>query len=114
MATISINELMNSPEGRALNARELALKKQQEVKPLAGRRGKRSLQESEALILKFIAGSKRPVTFLEICDHLERKPAPHFRSLIDGLVKTGLVKKDEDYGAGPLIPRFIYSLVKKR
>ncbi len=113
MPSISMQDLMNSPEGRALNARELALKKEQEVKPMAGRRGKRSLQESEALILKFIAGAKKPVTFLEICDHLERKPAPHFRAIIDRLVQTRLVQKDEDYGAGPLIPRFKYSLRKR-
>lgn len=113
MPTLSIADLMNSPEGRALNARELALKKQEEVKAVAGRRGKRSPQESEALILKFIAGAKKPVTFLEICDHLERKPAPHFRAILDRLVATGLLKKSEDYGAGPLIPRFFYSLRKR-
>lgn len=113
MASLTMQDLLNSPEGRALNARELALKKQQEVKPMAGRRGKRSLQESEALIIKFVAGAKKPVTFLEICDSLERKPAPHFRAIIDRLIETGLFKRDEDYGAGPLIPRFKYSLRKR-
>lgn len=113
MPTLSIAELMESQFGRALNAQELEQKKQKEAKPVAGRRGKRSIAESEALILKFIAGSKKPVTFLDICDHLERKPAPHFRAILDRLVKTGLVKRDEDFGAGPLIPRFMYSLRKR-
>lgn len=113
MPTLTMQELMQSQFGRALNAQEMASKNQEGVKPMAGRRGKRSLQESEALIIKFVAGAKKPVTFLEICDSLERKPAPHFRAIIDRLVEAKLFKKDEDFGAGPLIPRFKYSLRKR-
>lgn len=113
MPTFSIGDLMNSQFGRALNAQELAKKQQEAVKPLAGRRGKRSLEVSKTLIWNFIAGANRPVTFLEICDHLERKPAPHFRAIVDDLVKSEAVVREMDYEAGPNLPRFLYSLAKR-
>jgi len=113
MPTLSMSDLMDSDFGRALNARELAQKEQEGMKPMAGRRGKRPLAVSKSLIWNFIAGAKNPVTFLEICDHLERKPAPHFRAIVDEMVRLEQVQRSVDYEAGPNLPRFLYS-VKKR
>jgi hypothetical protein len=110
MATIKMSDLMDSDIGRAFNARELAQKEQEGIKPMAGRRGKRPLAVSKTLIFNFIAGAKDPVTFLEICDYLERKPAPHFRAILDDLVASGQVNKGVDYEAGPNLPRYLYSL----
>jgi hypothetical protein len=113
MPTISMSDLMNSDIGRAFNAQEMARKEQEAIKPMAGRRGKRSLEVSKTLILNFIAEAKEPVTFLEICDHLERKPSPHFRIILRDLMAAGDVVQEMDYGAGPLLPRFLYSLAKR-
>ncbi len=112
MPTYSMNDLMMSQFGRALNAQELEQKSQEGTKPMAGRRGKRSLEVSRTLIFNFIAGANEPVTFLEICDHLERKPSPHFRTILKELMASGQVEQTMDYGAGPLLPRFLYSLPK--
>lgn len=113
MPTLNMNELMDSDFGRALNARQLAQKEQEGMKPMAGRRGKRSIGDSRTLILNFIAGAKEPVTFLEICDHLERKPSPHFRAILRELMAAGQVDQLHDFGAGPLLPRFLYTLAKR-
>jgi hypothetical protein len=108
-----MQDLMNSQFGRALNAQELAQKQQEAAKPVAGRRGKRSLEVSKTLIWNYIAEAKEAVTFLQICDHLERKPAPHFRAILDEMVRSGHIERGMDYEAGPNLPRFLYSLPKR-
>lgn len=113
MPTISMSDLMDSEIGRAFNAQEIARKEQEATKLMAGRRGKRSLEVSKTLILSFIAQATEPVTFLEICDHLQRKPSPHFRLILKDLMTSGDVVQEMDYGAGPLLPRFLYSLAKR-
>lgn len=112
MPTYSMNDLMDTEFGRALNAREMALKGQEGIKLMAGRRGKRSLEDSKTLILNFILGSKEPVTFLEICDHLQRKPSPHFRAILRDLMAAEQIEQYQDFGAGPLLPRFLYGARK--
>lgn len=97
--------------GRASNVREIGNLKQ-EGNLMAGRKGKRSTDESIRLIKEFIFASKKPVTFLDIMQHLGRKPAPHFRAMLDKMVSDGEVVKTSDYGAGPLIPRHLYRRAK--
>lgn len=75
---------------------------------MVGRKGKRSPDESARLIKEFIYRSSKPVTFLDICQYLERKPSPHFRAMLDKMVNDGEVIKSADYGAGPSIPRYLY------
>lgn len=108
MATFKIEDLQTSVHGHAFNARELPLKKAEETKHMVGRRGKRSTAESETLIKNFILGSSEPVTMLQILDHIQRSPAPHFRAIVNNLVETGQVAKAQDNSVGGNLPRFWY------
>lgn len=106
MPSFSMEELRQSVYGNALNASELAPKKVEEVIRVVGRRGKRSMEQSEALIKEFILQSEEPVTMLQICDHIGRAPAPHFRKIVDNLVRAGIVARGEDRSVGGNLPRF--------
>lgn len=108
MARFSMEELKKSVFGSASNALELGTEKLEEVKPMAGRRGKRSTAASEALIREFILGADSPVTMLQICDHIGRVPAPHFRAMVARLVESGEAQKIEEIGEGGNLPRFKY------
>jgi hypothetical protein len=108
MATFKIEDLMDSEIGRAFNARELAAKNQEGTKRMVGRRDKRPLAESEVLIKTFILGAEEPVTMLQICDHIGRKPSPQFRAVVDRLVATGQVAKAADQSMSGNLPRFWY------
>jgi hypothetical protein len=94
--------------GSALDAQDLTSKKREVVIRVAGRRGKRSMAETEVLIRNFILGAEAPVTMLQICDAIGRVPAPHFRKIVDDLVKAGVVVKASDVGPGVNLPRFWY------
>lgn len=109
MPSFKIEELRHAVFGSALNAQEMTPKTGGEVSRMVGRRGKRSVQETETLIREFIASSNEPVTLLQICDHLDRSVAPHYRAILARLVNAGEVKMTMDYGAGPSIPRYLYS-----
>lgn len=93
--------------GRTTDVRRLPIS-EQGGEHMVGRVGKRSPEESVRLIKEFIYRSKKPVTFLQICQHLERKPSAHFRAMLDKMVNDGEVIKSADYGAGPSIPRYLY------
>lgn len=108
MASFKIEELQNSVHGHALNAQELPLKKAEGIKPMVGRRGKRSMAESEVLIKSFILQAVEPVTMFEICDHIGRRPAPHFRAIVDELVRTGQVAKAQDTSMSGNLPKYWY------
>jgi hypothetical protein len=108
MASFKIEDLEQSVHGHVLNTRELTPKKAEEVIRVVGRRGKRSLAESEMLIKNYILGSSEPVTMLQILDHIQRANAPHFRKIIDNLVATGQVAKAADNSVGGNLPRFWY------
>lgn len=110
MPSFKIEDLMKSVYGSTLDVRDLSGNPKQEAGQMAGRKGKRPIEESKSLILNFIAGAEKPVTLLEICDHLGRKPAPHYRAILNELVATGKVKREHDFEAGPSIPRFLYSI----
>lgn len=105
--TISRDELF----GRTSDVREVSIfDRGDEI--MVGRKGKRPTEESERLIKEFIYTSKKPVTFLDICQHLGRKPGAHFRAMVDKMVKAGEVVKTSDYAAGPSIPRHLYRRAK--
>lgn len=103
-----MDELRKSVLGSAFNALEITSEKREETKRVVGRRGKRSVQETETLIREFVASSKEPVTLLQICDHLDRSVAPHYRAILARMVDAGEVRMTMDYGAGPSIPRYLY------
>lgn len=94
--------------GHASNALQLSAKKAEEVIKVVGRRGKRSVEQTEVLIKEFILKSEEPVTVLQICDHIGRAPAPHLRRIIEGLVTAGIVIKASDASIGGNLPRFWY------
>ncbi len=108
MATFKMDELKKSVFGSASNAQEMVPEKREEIKPMVGRRGKRSTEASEALIREFILGADGPVTMLQICDHIGRVPAPHFRAMVARLVASGEAQKIEEIGEGGNLPRFKY------
>lgn len=108
MATFKIEDLQESVRGDAFNANQLPSKKAEGGKTMVGRRDKRSMAESEVLIKRFILGAVEPVTMLEICDHIGRKPAPHFRAIVNHLVATGQVAKGEETSVGGNLPKFWY------
>lgn len=108
MPSFSMDELRKSVFGHAFNAQELEPKKAEEVIRVVGRRGKRTTEQSETLIREFILGAEEPVTMLQICDHIGRVPAPHFRAMVNRLVDAGIVEKSEEVGEGGNLPRFKY------
>lgn len=108
MPSFSMEELKKSVHGNAFNAQEMPFKKAEGAITMVGRRGKRSMSESETLIKNFILGSSEPVTMLQICDHIGRKPAPHFRAIVDNLVNTGQVARAQDHSVGGNLPRYWY------
>lgn len=108
MATIKMDDLRNSEIGRAFNAQEMARKQQGETKAMVGRRDKRTMAASEILIKRFILGAEEPVSMLQICDSIGRKPAPHFRAIVDELVRTGQVAKAQDTSIGGNLPKYWY------
>lgn len=108
MASFKIEDLEKSVHGHALNARELTLKKAEETKRMVGRRDKRPMSESVVLIKEFILAAENPVTMIEIYDHINRKPAPHFRAIVDELVRTGQVARAEDTSIGGNLPKYWY------
>lgn len=108
MASFKIEDLQKSVHGNAFNAQELPLKKAEGVRAMVGRRDKRSMAASEILIKDFILQAEEPVTMLQICDHIGRKPAPHFRAIVDELVRTGQVAKAQDTSIGGNLPKYWY------
>lgn len=108
MATFKIEDLQTSVYGRASNAQELPLKKAEGAKTMVGRRDKRPTAESAELIKTFILSALEPVTMLQICDHIGRKPAPHFRAIVDEFVRTGQVARATETSIGGNLPKFWY------
>lgn len=108
MPSFSMDDLKKAVYGNAFNALELTPKTGGEVNRMVGRRGKRSLAESETLIKNFILGAEEPVTMLQICDHIGRAPAPHFRAIVNNLIEAGLVKRFDGVSEGGNLPRYLY------
>jgi len=108
-----MQDLTQSVFGRASVAEVSHLENQEGSEVSVGRRRKqqrRSADKTKKLIKEFMAMENRPVTMLEICTMLGREPAPHFRTFMREMEQAGEIEKSEDYGAGPSIPRFLYTL----
>lgn len=108
MASFKMEDLQKSVYGHAFNAHELPLKKAEGSKAMVGRRDKRPLVESEVLIKTFILEAETPVTMLQICDHIGRKPSPQFRAVVDEMVKRGEVAKAADTAMAGNLPKYWY------
>lgn len=111
MPSFSIDDLRKSVFGSASDAHQIV----KNPRPVRGevvgelRREKRRLRsESEQLIRDFLAGQKNAVLFLDICDHLQRRPSPLLRQIVSDMVTSGELIQEVDYGAGPLIARHLY------
>jgi len=111
MATISRDEINEYLEGRASNA----LFKPQNAGRATGeavgqvrKDRRRSKEQSETLIKEFLMAQSEDVVFLDICDHLNRRPSPILRLILEEMVGRGEVILTQDFGAGPLIARHLY------
>lgn len=115
MPSFSRDELERSVPGGALNAHSThSILKGEEVTRV-GRKKKdrrRKADETAVLIKKYLVKRGTWVTLLDICDHLDRSPGPHVRRILDALIDQGEVERVQDYGAGPVIPRYLYRAVK--
>jgi len=115
MPSFSRDDLERSVGLGALNAHSTHSILNGEEVTRVGRRKKdrrRSADETEKLIKKYLVKQGKWVLLLDICDHLDRAPGPHIRRILDTLIAAGEVERVQDYGAGPSIPRFLYRAVK--
>lgn len=111
MPSFSREELEQSVYGGALNARSTHSNLKSEEVTRVGRRKKdrrRNADDTAKLIKKFLSKRGEWVTLLDICNDLDRAPGPHIRRILDAMIKAGEVERDEDHGAGPVIPRHLY------
>jgi len=111
MPSFSMNDLMNSVVGRASDAHQKPQKLQEvrgEVVGQVRRDRRRTKEQSETLIREFLLSQSENVVFLDICDHLERRPSPALRRILEEMVASGEVIMEQDFGAGPLIARNLY------
>lgn len=76
-----------------------------------GRKDRRTVPQTKALIKEFIRHQGRAVLILEICDFLDRKPTPHFRGILREMVAAGDLIQEEDTAPGSVLPRFWFSIV---
>lgn len=101
--------------GGASNARQMVDNRPYMKREVVGqvRREKKRLKgESEILIREFMSQQTEGVLFLDICDHLNRRPSPILRQIVNDMVLSGELVREEDFGAGPLIARHIYKFVR--
>lgn len=113
MPSFSMDELTKSVFGRASVAQPSHLENREGTEAAVGRRRKQQRRSSDAtkkLIKEFLSEENRPVTMLEICNMLGREPAPHFRAFMREMEQAGEVEITHDFGAGPSIPRFFFTL----
>lgn len=76
-----------------------------------GRKDRRTVPQTKALIKEFIRQQDRPVLILEICDFLDRKPTPHFRAILREMVASGDLFQEQDTAPGSVLPRYWFSVV---
>lgn len=115
MPSFNRDELRGDALRRALEAEATHPKKQGGQGQSVGwepRDKRRSAEETEKLIKSFLKSQKKPVPLMDICNHLERRPGPHLRRIMDMLIARGEVDQSEDYGAGPSIPRHLYRMAR--
>jgi len=111
MATLNRDELRDYLDfERTMITQQSHLDNQRGGDASVGRKRKRSSGQTMVLIKEFMTTENRPVTMLEICDHLKRAPGPHLRAFMRQMVEAGEIDQTHDFGAGPSIPRFLYSI----
>lgn len=111
MPSFSREELEQSVYGGALNARSTQSVLKSEEVTRVGRKKKdrrRNADETAKLIKKFLVKHDGWVTLLDICNSLDRSPGPHIRRILETMIEAGEVDRVQDFGASPLIPRYLY------
>lgn len=117
MPSFSREDLERSVDPGAFNLRSTHSNLASEEVTRVGRRKKdrrRTADETEKLIKKYLNKQGGWVTLLSICEVLDRDPGPHLRRILDTMIQAGEVLRKTDYGAGPSIPRYLYKAVKER
>lgn len=113
--TFSIAELMQDQNKSASDAHHIPqIHTQGRGEPVGRvRRDNRRLKsDTEKLIREFMQDQTEEVLLLDICDHLERRPSPIIREIVAGMVDSGELIRRVDYGAGPTLPRYLYSVAR--
>lgn len=111
MPTLTRQEIDEYLVGSASNARLNPQNAKQAVGEAVGqvrRDRRRTKEQSETLIREFLFAQKEAVVFLDICDHLGRRPSPILRQIVEQMVERGELTVEQDFGAGPLIARNLY------
>jgi hypothetical protein len=109
--TFTMKDLIDGPLRGASNTPLKAGKQPVGIREAVGqvrRDRRRTKEQSEKLIREFLYSQTEPVVFLDIMDHLERRESPILRRIIEEMVASGEVEQTQDFGAGPLIPRYLY------
>lgn len=75
-----------------------------------GRKDRRTVPQTKALIKEFIRHRGKPVLILEICEFLDRKPTPHFRGILREMVAAGDLTQEQDTAPGSILPRYWFSI----
>lgn len=75
-----------------------------------GRRDRRTIPETKMLIKEFIFKQGKACLILDIADALDRKPSPHFRSIVAEMVRDGELVMHEDTPPNSTLPRYWYTL----
>lgn len=117
MPSFSREELEQSVSGSAFNLRSTHSNLTSEEVARVGRRKKdrrRTAEETEKLIKKYLNKQGGWVTLLAICEVLDRDPGPHLRRILDTMIQAGEVLRKTDHGAGPSIPRYLYKAVREK
>lgn len=115
MTRISREEIDAWVLGSASDARLKGEKLQQGRGETVGqvrRDNRRTKEQSEKLIREFLVGQDETVVFLDICDYLNRRPSPILRQIVEEMAARGEVEITQDFGAGPLIARNLYRMVR--
>lgn len=115
MPSFKIEELEQSVLGSAPNTRLKGKNGHQTGEKAVGQmrqERRRTPEESERLIRDFIYKQKKPALFLDICDHLERKPSAMLRALVNDMVARGVLIKTDHPSIAGNIPTYKYSRPK--
>lgn len=115
MPSISREDLERSVDHNAFNVRSTHSILKVEEGTRVGRRKKdrrRSADETAKLINKYLRKQSGWVPLLYICDHIDRRPGPHLRAILDNMIAQGLIEKTVDEESPKQLPRYLYRAVK--
>lgn len=115
MPSFSMEELTQQIFGRASDARHNPKNAGRATGEAVGqvrRERRRTKDQSEKLIREFLLAQTEAVVLLDICDHLNRRPSPALRTILEEMQARGEVVIEQDFGAGPVIARNLYRAVR--